>query len=282
MQNKVFALIVIFVVGISVSACDGSKKSHSSKGQLGDTSGAVAVKKDTMWVADLSNLEIPMPSSDCELVKHKYYTLCYDEPYEEAKWVAYKLTKEEANGKLPRKDAFRADPLVPTGSAIPADYKTVPGEQKYDKGHLCNNADMSFDSIAQSETFYMSNMTPQIHSFNAGIWLTLEKKVREWANQDDTVDVVAGPILHSGLKTIGQDKVAVPEYFYKVILAYTGKVHSAIGFIFPHEKATKPLKDFAVSVDSVEKVTGIDFFPSLPDSEENALESKVELNKWGL
>jgi endonuclease G len=222
--------------------------------------------------------EIPAPSNTCEIVKHKYYTLCYDEPYEEAKWVAYKLTKEEATGHLPRKDAFRADPSVTTGSATPADYT----KSGYDKGHLCNNQDMSFDPLAQSETFFMSNMCPQLHSFNAGIWLTLEKKVRQWANQDDTVDVVAGPILHSGLKTIGQDKVAVPDYFYKVILAYTGKAHEVIGFIFPHEKATKPLKDFAVPVDSVEKVTGIDFFPSLPDSEEHALESKVELNKWGL
>jgi endonuclease G len=124
-------------------------------------------------------------------------------------------------------------------------------------------------------------MCPQIHSFNAGIWLRLEEKEREWAKLDDTIEIVAGPILHSGLPTIGNN-VAVPNAFYKVILAHTAKVHAAIGFIFKHEKATLPLKVFAVPVDSVEKVTGIDFFPGLPDSEEKALESKVELEKWGL
>ena len=280
MQNKTLAVVAIFTVMISFSACDGGSKKNSHNKT--DTTASATVKADTAKTVDLSNLEIPAPSSDCEIVKHKYYTLCYDEPYEVAKWVAYQLTKEEANGKLLRKDDFRIDPLVSTLSATLADYKTVPNETKYDRGHLCNNADMSFDSLAQSETFYMSNMCPQIHSFNAGIWLTLEKKVRQWANQDDTVYVVTGPILHSGLKTIGQDSVAVPDAFYKVILTYTGKAHAAIGFIIPHEKATKPLKAFAVSVDSVEKVTGIDFFPNLPDKAETALELSIEPTVWGL
>lgn len=96
----------------------------------------------------------------------------------------------------------------------------------------------------------------------------------------DTLYVVTGPVLSSGLPTIGSSNVAVPEYYYKVLLDYKATSTEAIGFILKNEGSKEPLADFAVPVDSVEKITGIDFFPDLPDSLETVVESKVDLAFW--
>ncbi|ACF14264.1 DNA/RNA non-specific endonuclease [Chloroherpeton thalassium ATCC 35110] len=211
-----------------------------------------------------------------KIVAHQYYTLSYVEKHEQAEWVAYELTKAEALGTITRKDAFREDPSIQTGSATLDDYK----KSGYDRGHLAPAADMKFSKEAMSESFFMSNMAPQKPSFNRGIWKELEEKVREWAVQNDRIYVVTGGVLTDGLSTIGADKVSVPKYFYKVVLDYTEPETKAIAFVLPNQNSKKPLSSFAVSIDSVEKLTGIDFFPALPDDAENALERMVTYSLW--
>jgi endonuclease G len=167
---------------------------------------------------------------------------------------------------------------VYAGSATPDDYS----RSGYDRGHLAPSADFRWDEQAQSESFFMSNMSPQTPAFNRGIWKHLEEQVRDWAKELDTVYVITGPVLSSGLQTIGSSNVAVPEYYYKVILDHKESKTEAIGFILRNEGSKESLADFAVSVDSVEKITGIDFFPMLPDSIETVGESKVDLAFWHL
>lgn len=222
-------------------------------------------------------LELPAYSRKDQIIRHKFYTLKYNEKYEQADWVAYRLTAEQSSGKLKRKGSFKADPAVRTGSASPADYR----KSGYTRGHLAPAADMKFSPVALEESFYMSNMTPQTQGFNAGIWGSLEKIVRKWAVKEKEICVVAGGILKGNMKTIGnKNKIAVPEYFYKVVLDCTEPEIKGIGFIVPHKKSKEDIMKYALTIDKVEKETGINFFPALPDAIEKRVESSVDLNKW--
>jgi endonuclease G, mitochondrial len=211
------------------------------------------------------------------LVKHKYYTLSYIHKYKDAEWVAYKLNDTMLIGTAVRKNNFCVDPLVPEGTAGDNDY---PGKE-YDRGHLCPAEDMSFSQEATDTTFYMSNMTPQTESFNRGIWKTLEMKVRSWAQKYKEVYVISGAVLKDGLQRIGPNKdISVPMQFYKVILVYRGKETKEIAFLISQGKTLKALASCAVSVDSIEALTKIDFFPDLPNKLEKKIERKVVLNGW--
>ncbi|MFI3320873.1 MAG: DNA/RNA non-specific endonuclease [Rikenellaceae bacterium] len=210
-----------------------------------------------------------LPSSNGEIIKHKYYTLSYSEKDEQAEWVYYILNPEMVGGTASRKDNFRPDPKVSTGSATLADYKA----SGYDRGHLCPAASMSINDEAMSESFYLSNMSPQFPSFNRGGWKRLESNVREWAVSEGEIHVVTGTILSDPLGVIGENKVTVPRAYFKAI--YSPKRSKMVGYIMPNIKIDKPIESYAVSVDSIEKVTGIDLFMGLDDELENRLESCV-------
>jgi endonuclease G len=123
-------------------------------------------------------------------------------------------------------------------------------------------------------------MSPQVPSFNRGIWKKLEALVRTWAIENNSIYVVTGPILIKGLETIGPDKVSVPKYFYKVILDYSEPGIKGIGFILPNEGSKENLENFALSIDSVERATGIDFFNLLDNRQENEIEKTLCLSCW--
>lgn len=229
--------------------------------------------KDSLQSQDFG---LPAITKKDRVIKHFAFTLSYSEEHEQAKWVAYQLNSEEAAGQEARTDNFREDPAVISGSAEPIDYL----HSGYDRGHLVPAADMKWSAKAMSETFLMSNISPQIHAFNGGIWSKLEKKVRSWAINNKEIYIVTGPVLKKGLPTIGKNKVSVPSYFYKVILDAKEPDLKAIGFIIPNQNIKAPFWNYAVSVDSVESLTGIDFFPALPDELENNLESKSEIKNW--
>ena len=209
------------------------------------------------------------PTSNNPIIKHSYYKLSYSETHEQAEWVYYILTKDNINGTAKRKNNFKSDPLVKSGSATPKDYT----KSGYDRGHLCPAASMTINQTAMDESFYMSNMSPQHPSFNRGKWKQLEKQVRSWVIQEDTLYVVTGPIFKNNIESIGPNNVTVPGYYYKVIYDPTGD-QKMIGFIMPNKKLEKEIKHYQVTIDEVEKITGIDFFQNLPDSLENKLESK--------
>lgn len=223
------------------------------------------------------NFDYLPTSTTGKIIKHTHYTLSYSAKDKQAEWVAYMLTKQNLlNGKTERTDDFRPDSLVTSGSATLADYKG----SGYDRGHLAPAGDMKINFKAMTECFFLSNISPQKAEFNRGIWGKLEEQVRNWAKEDDTLYIATGGILKYSMGFIGEGKVTVPKYFYKVILDYTVKDKKAIALIIPNEKGKKQLYQYVVPVDSVEKLTGIDFFPLLPDSIENRLESKVDITKW--
>jgi endonuclease G, mitochondrial len=218
----------------------------------------------------------PKPLYDEQVVNHFAYSLSYNENHEQANWVFYELTINEVLGSFKRKDQFRSDPNIKSGSASLADYKG----SGFDRGHLAPAADMKWSAKSMSESFFMSNMSPQTPSFNRGIWKKLESKVRGWAKENESIYIVTGGVLKGFLNTIGKNKVSVPKYYYKVILDYKKPEIKGIGFILPNVKGNKSIDSYKVSIDEVEKFTGIDFFYLLPDSIEEKIESSKDFYKW--
>ena len=173
--------------------------------------------------------------------------------------------------KEERTDKFLPDPDVRGAKAYSNDYT----KSGYDRGHMAPAADMKWSKQAMAESFYMSNICPQNPNLNRGDWNDLEEKSRQWAKKYGAVYIACGPVYdHGKPKRIGNNKVAVPDAFYKVILINDSKTPQAIGFLFPNKAGHKPLKKYIVTVDSVEKRTGIDFFPALPDEVENRIEAE--------
>ncbi|MCV9386140.1 DNA/RNA non-specific endonuclease [Reichenbachiella ulvae] len=219
----------------------------------------------------------PKYTGEDQIIEHEFYTLKYNEKTEQADWVAYKLTaKNLKNARFKREDDFRPDPEVDTKSAHPDDYKG----SGYDRGHLAPAADFTWDEGGLSETFYMSNMSPQDPGFNRGIWRKLEGQVRDWAMSNGEVFVVTGPIYGSRSTKIGKNKVYVPEGYYKVVLELVGQDVKAIAFVLDNEKSSAELYEYALSVDDLETKTGMDFFPSIPDDLENKIESYYDYSAW--
>ncbi|GGH34794.1 endonuclease [Mangrovimonas yunxiaonensis] len=224
----------------------------------------------------LTNTFFLPTSTTGQVVHHKGFSLSYNETYEQAEWVAYELKKTQlvhANFKRPY---FEIDPAVKTGAASWRNYKN----SGYDRGHLCPAADREFDYDLYTETFFTSNISPQEHSFNSGIWNRLEQKVRYWASRYDGVYVVTGGVFTNNMKTIGQERVAVPKQFFKIVLDYNQNKPKVLAFLMPHKNSDGPLYRFVVSVDSLETLTGIDFFPELEDRIEAEIEASDSYKNW--
>lgn len=222
-------------------------------------------------------LELPALNASDVVVKHTGYTLSYSEEHEQAEWVAYELTKQEVLGNHERQDDFRPDGAIRSGSADVDDYRG----SGYDRGHLAPAADFPWSEQAMSDTFYMSNMSPQDPSFNRGIWSSLEAVVRNFAFTKGVVHVATGPVLNEGpFATIGANKVSIPKRFYKVVLDATSPRPVAIGFVIPNSATSKSPSSFAMSVDEVEQITGLDFFVALDDKIEQEAERSLVLRDW--
>ncbi|MGZ0017605.1 DNA/RNA non-specific endonuclease [Yeosuana sp. AK3] len=234
------------------------------------------VNPDSYRDKQLTNNYFLPSSTTGQMVHHEGYSLSYSEPHEQAEWVAYELKKNQLSSTNFERPYFEVDKAVKTGAAHWRNYKN----SGYDRGHLCPAGDRSYQKSVYDETFLTSNISPQEHDFNAGIWNTLEQKVRYWASKYDGVFVVTGGILENHLKTIGEERVAVPNQFYKIILDYHKGNIKMIAFLLPHQNSDKPLYKFVVSVDEVEKLTGIDFFQELDDSVENKLEASSNYKNW--
>ncbi|MFC2139674.1 DNA/RNA non-specific endonuclease [Bacteroidota bacterium] len=224
----------------------------------------------------IENVEIPVYDREAEIVEHTAYSFQYNEQHEQADWVAYTLINDMLNNEIERSDDFRVDTMVSTGSAELSDYR----RSGYDRGHLAPAADMKITEETMSESFYMSNMSPQKPGFNRGVWKRLEEQVRDWASIYDTLYIVTGPVLEDELNTIGENEVSIPNKYYKALLVYKMDIQSAIGFILENESSSEELKSFAVTIDSVEKLTSIDFFEKLPDGFENQIESTLKIFDW--
>lgn len=229
--------------------------------------------------ATTDGLEIPASSSSVsELILHREgYTVSYNASTKLPNWVAWKLTASHTSGKSKRDGIeFQEDEDVPTPRATTNDYYS----SGYDRGHMCPAGDNKWSDKAMQQSFLMTNICPQAPSLNRGDWNEMELACRRWAKREGTLYIVCGPILYKGKhKTIGKHKVTVPEAFFKVVLCM-GDSPKAIGFIYKNTDGNRPMGDYANTVDQVERITGYDFFPTLPDNVEKKVEAQCNLDDW--
>lgn len=235
--------------------------------------------KTTSRPIDLSLLEIPQGESQGSIIAHLGYTLSYNHQTLTPNWVAYELTAEEANGQVPRCNNFAEDPDLKGRQASLDDYRG----SGWDRGHLAPAADMKWSQQAMDESFFLSNMCPQNQTFNGGSWETTEKMGRRIANQYGKVYIVCGPIYaNNHFGTIGTNKVAIPDAFFKAFLIEVNDTYSAIGFVMLNIPERQELKASSMSIDQLEELINLDLFHNLDDAIETEVEAKVDKRYWGI
>ena len=214
------------------------------------------------------------PSTTGTVLVRKGYVLDHDNNKKVALWVSYHLTDAYLVPKVPRGKNFRPDKDLPVGQrAELKDYLN----SGYDRGHQANAEDMRRDARTESESFLLSNMTPQNKRLNEITWKALEDKVRSWAKKRHNIYVMTGPIFSGQTKTIGPDKVAVPSAYYKIVVSCNTKLTSldAITFIMPNKDLSGTSLDGYIStIDEVQRETGLNFLNTLAAAIRDPLEAK--------
>lgn len=204
------------------------------------------------------------------------YCLSYNKETLCPNWVAWHLTADHSEGVNPRDNYYYEDEDVPLPRATDADYRG----SGWSHGHMCPAGDNKWDETAMKESNLLTNICPQDRSLNSGLWNKIEQDCRRWAKMYGEIYIVCGPVLLNGEhETIGQNKIVVPEAFFKVILCLQGKT-KAIGFVVRNNEGKKERDQFINTIDEVERITGYDFFPTLPDSIENEVETYSNIEDW--
>lgn len=225
----------------------------------------------------LMEVGIP-PTLSAQLVEYPGFTVSFNADTHQPNYVAWELTGEESRSQMTsrRSSAFSTDTAV-IGCPTTYDYRG----SGYDRGHMAPAGDMKWDSLAMQSSFFLTNISPQAHDLNQGSWRVLEEKCRDWAVRDSAVVIVCGPIFGDPpYPTIGETGVAVPERYFKVVLALHANPPRAIGFVMPNSKVSGGIQACAVSVDEVEAITGFDFFAALPDDVEQQIEAECNFPRW--
>ena len=260
MKKKILYLIVIAVV---------------AAWYYGKHDANAAQKSSDFDTNDLEKV-ITNPSLTQNLINYSGMTVSFNPDKHQPNWVAWELTGNEAQGEESRSNKFATDETVP-GCALLEDYRN----SGYDRGHIAPAGDMKWSERAMNESFLLTNICPQEKRLNVGAWKRLEEKCRTWAQIDSAIIIVAGPILTDELTdTIGKSRIPVPKRFFKVILSPYANPPRGIGFIMKNDYIEGGLQTTAVSIDEVERATGHDFFSSLPDSIESAIESECRFHYW--
>lgn len=235
---------------------------------------------------DMNYISLPLGKDD-QIIRHQAMVLSYNESHEQANWVMHQIIPDVAQGNFSRSNDFRVDSLVSTGSAVEQDYFIKKKDDKgeivydgfgYDRGHLAPSADFRWSANALSESYFYSNMSPQDPLLNREKWAELEGAIRGYAIDNNvTLTVVTGPVLNDNLKKINRsiNEVSIPDYLYKVV--YDTQNERAIGFIMPNGYCKHYLRKYAVSVDSVEALTGLNFFSNLKNE---SIESNMDYKVW--
>ena len=279
MSNEMMKMFrMAAIIGISLMICMAFPAADCQEPfSVSVTSALNVYRNRDKSQSEYDNLSLGFPGAADTVVDRIGYALGYLEYHEQSAWVVYKLTRDEVLTKVSkRKNRFKEDPEIPTGSACSADYR----QSGYDRGHLAPAADMAFSEQTMADSFYYSNMSPQHPKFNRGIWKKLEEQVRHFAVREGEVYVVTGPVLPKEKTiTIGPNQVTVPTHYYKVVYDLT-EPKKMIGFILPNTNVKADLKDFAVTVRQVEEQTGLDFFSLVPRPEQDRLETSIDVDAW--
>ena len=213
------------------------------------------------------------------ILEYTGFTVSFNSQTKLPNWVAYELTKEETEGQVKRNSNFYPDPELKVKQADNNDYRNT----GWDRGHMAPAGDMKWSEQAMFESCYFTNICPQNKNLNGGDWRALEERCRTWAQKYGKVQIVCGPILGDMKNgTLGDNKVAIPDAFFKVLLVKIADVYEGIGFIFENKAGHKNLGEYAMSIDSVEHITGLDFFHQLPNRVENKLEANYHKDVWAI
>ena len=256
-----------FVRQASTVAKPAGEKANTVAKPAQETAGTVNLLRQ--WVKD----GVPH-----KLITRKGYTTSYNRETRTPNWVAWTLTKEHTYGRLLREnERFEEDPAVPTPRATFQDYYS----SRYDRGHMCPAGDNKWDQEAMTQSFLMTNICPQNHGLNKEDWNDLEMQCRTWARRFGEVTVVCGPLYDEGaaVKTIGRNKVRVPDAFFKVVYCPRPQPRT-LAFVFRNHGQRQPWREQLCTVDDVEQLSGINFFFQLADDVEDTIEAVSDLSAW--
>ena len=222
----------------------------------------------------LMTVGVPRGMSDT-LVRYDAFDVHFNSERGIANCALYELVNNELYGTVERGNEFMADPGV-KGCPLPEEY----AGSGLDRGHLVPAGDLKWNGTAMRQSFLLTNVGPMHKALNEGGWAKLEEKVREWTARDSALLVFTGPVVSDSDTTLASGRVKVPSAYYKVIMAPCVRPIRVIAFIYPNGHSGGRLRQYAVSVDEVERRTGLDFFPTLPPEEQQRLESPVNLGAW--
>ena len=283
-----FAFIVIgFAVSLSIRACS------SHRNYVQDVVQAVETSTESVEIDEFEEPEIihsyemsdsvvgiclpsPIEGVPEQIIHKTSYIVSYNKDTRTPNWVAWHLTADHTDGPYGRLRNFHEEEEVAKPRATLADYKG----SGWSRGHMCPAGDNKWNENAMYDSFSLVNVCPQNSSHNSGLWNSIEMDCRRWARQYGDIYIVCGPVfLNREHETIGTNGVYVPEAFFKVVLCLMGKP-KAFGIIIRNNDGNKKRDLYYNSIDQVERITGIDFFPALPDDIEDRVESSVDMNLW--
>lgn len=211
-----------------------------------------------------------------QFIEKSSYIVSYNKDTKIPNWVAWNLTANHVDGPVRRMNNFYEEESVASPRATLEDYRG----SGWSRGHMCPAGDNKWDEDAMYESFSLVNVCPQNASLNSGLWNSIEIDCRRWAKKYGDIYIVCGPVfLNREHETIGKNRVVVPEAFFKVILCLQGKP-KAIAFVVRNNEGKKKRDQYINTVDDVERITGYDFFPALPDSIEERVEASSNLDDW--
>ena len=271
-----FAVVLMFAVSMvnrSRDMGDSAKKSTSTV-ENSEPSSQTSGLTITEYMLTVKG------AKDAMLLRRLGYTAGYSKEWRCPVWVAWELTEPHTTGEYSRKGvSYHEDYDVPAPRATNADYS----RSGYDRGHMCPSGDNKWSSRAQEECFLFTNMCPQSHNLNGGDWNDLEMKCRTWAKRYGYIYIICGPVFKGDRpsRTIGRNKVWVPDGFYKVVMRTGGDDEcAAIGFYYDNEDGHRPMSEYVCTVDEIEEMTGLDFFSGLNDKTESRIEAAASLREW--
>ena len=215
---------------------------------------------------------------DEQLLLRTSYIVSYNKKTKCPNWVAWRLTREHANGDVSRMgNAFHEDQEVPAPRALNADYK----QSGFSRGHMCPAGDNKWDREVMYETFLLSNVCPQNANLNSGLWNQIEISCRRWADKYGDIYIICGPMYFKSreIQSIGEDAVAVPDAFFKVILCLYNEP-KCIGFVCRNSDGNKKKDMYVNSLEQVERLTGLHFFPQLNPDIRKLVEDHADINEW--
>lgn len=210
------------------------------------------------------------------ILENDEYIVSYNIMHNNPNWVGWHLTPNRIYGTFDRTDNFTKDKQLPKQYRVASSEYTYSG---YDRGHMCPAADNKWLKSAMIQSFLMTNICPQIPELNRIWWEHLEDACRRWSHYCDLY-IICGPIYNNdNPNTIGRTMyIDVPDAFFKVVLDLTHM--QTLGFYYKNDSSRQTIDEAVCTVDSIEQITGYDFFSDLPDEIENKIEAITNIQYW--